>query len=78
MASWQFTCVGHGGGRKCGSIADTVMLSNPCAKKIGCPKMEHAYNWNHLFEFETLSNWNCDDFQVWEFERNEINLNALL
>ena len=33
MASWQFSCVGHGGGRKWGSIADTVKLINPCIKQ---------------------------------------------
>ena len=40
MASWQLACVGHGGGRNCGSIADTVMLINPCIKNnIVCQKI---------------------------------------
>jgi hypothetical protein len=29
LAFWQFTCVGHGGGRMCGSIVDNVMLIIP-------------------------------------------------
>jgi hypothetical protein len=33
VASWQFTCVGHGGGRKYGSKVDIVILINPCFKQ---------------------------------------------
>jgi len=49
VASWQFTCVGHGGGRKWGSIADTVKLTSPCMKQ------ENE---------KTLSIYKCDEI-VW-------------
>jgi hypothetical protein len=43
VASWQFTCVGHGRGRKYGSIVDIVILINPCFKQSNMGTLLTSY-----------------------------------